>query len=468
MKEQVDSMPESATAPEQCLKLVSIYVPEDHPLLQLKRALDWEAIRAVMVKHWGKAGKNVDGGPGLPWPVDLYVPLVVLLLVKVYHSRQMEEYLRENVVARLFLGMEHQLEAHIRDHANIARAVEALGAEGIAEVNQLVVKQSQTLGFSSTEVLSSDTTVQEPAMGYPNEPGILKGLAERCERALRKLQKRGVEGAAEAIEKTKEIYRLVKEHHLFAKGKEAKDELLGGMMTCTRELMGQAEQIIKQLGELCGRVVASATGKLKEMGEVAALLLPQIEQWIKTGMVAKGKIIHAGLREARAIVKRYGGKKVRFGYKWLIHRLKGGYIFGRRVEATADERQMPLESLKDYREVFGQEQTPKMSVYDRGGSTPKTIQKLREEGVSKVGIPPRGKAAWPVDVEDQMKVKSERGKTEGSIGTLKSKKYGLSHRQERTTETQSAAGQRSICSLNLNLLMRDLSRAAKAAEASQA
>jgi len=467
MKEQKDSMPRIAAAPESCLKLVSIYVSDNHPLLQLKRALDWEAIRAVMVKHWRKAGKNVDGGPGLPWPVELYVPLVVLLLVKVYHSRQMEEHLRENVVARLFMGLEQQLEAQIRDHANIARAVEALGVAGIAEVNQLIVKQVQALGLSSTEVLSSDTTVQEPAIGYPNEPGILKGLAERCERALRKLHKRGAQGAAEAIEKAKEIYRLVKEHHLFARGKEAKDELLEQMIAQTRELIAQAEQVIKQIGRLGGRVAASARSKLREMSEVAKMLLPQIEQWMKTGLVAKGKIIHAGLREARAIVKRYGGKKVRFGYKWLIHRLKGGYLFGKRVEATADERQMPLESLNDYREVFGLEQTPEMSVYDRGGSTPKTIQKLREEGVSKVGIPPRGKAAWPVEAEDQLKVKSERGKTEGSIGTLKSKKYGLSHRQERRTETQSAAGQRSICSLNLNLLMRDLSRARKAAGAAQ-
>jgi len=174
MKEHKDCMPESAAAPEPGFKLVSMYVQDDHPLLQLKRALDWEAIREVMTKHWRKAGKNVDGGPGLPWPVDLYVPLVVLLLVKVYHSRQMEEHLRENVVARLFIELEHQLEGHVRDHANIARAVEALGAEGIAEVNQLIVKQAQALGLSSTEVLSSDTTVQEPAIGYPNEPGILK------------------------------------------------------------------------------------------------------------------------------------------------------------------------------------------------------------------------------------------------------------------------------------------------------
>ena len=50
---------------------VAIFVPESHPLLQLKRALDWEAIAAVMVTHWRAAGKNVAGGPGLPWPVSL-------------------------------------------------------------------------------------------------------------------------------------------------------------------------------------------------------------------------------------------------------------------------------------------------------------------------------------------------------------------------------------------------------------
>ena len=168
MKEQKDFMPEPAAAPEPRLKLVSIYVSDDHPLLQLKRALDWEAIRAVMVKHWRQAGKNVDGGPGLPWPVDLYVPLLVLLLVKVHHSRQMEKDLEENAVSRLFLGIEGQLSPHVKDHSNIARAQDALGVEGWQEINELIVGQATQLGFGQLEVLSSDTTVQEPAIGYPH------------------------------------------------------------------------------------------------------------------------------------------------------------------------------------------------------------------------------------------------------------------------------------------------------------
>ncbi len=61
-----------------------------------------------------------------------------------------------------------------------------------------------------------------------------------------------------------------------------------------------------------------------------------------------------------------------------------------------------------------------------------------------------------VGEKDRKKVKSERAKTEGSIGTLKSSKYRFSHRQERSLETQDAAGQRAMVSANLNTLMRDL------------
>ena len=75
----------------------------------------------------------------------------------------------------------------------------------------------------------------------------------------------------------------------------------------------------------------------------------------------------------------------------------------------------------------------------------------------------RGQGAWLVGEKDQKVVKSERGKTEGSIGRLKSRKYGFSHRQERCVETQDAAGQRAIVSVNLNTLMRDVVEQAKSA-----
>src|SRR6266851_2586112 len=59
------------------------------------------------------------GRPGLPWDVALYVPMVVLMVVKNLNSREMEAYLAENVVARVFIGRQDDPRAQIRDHSNI-------------------------------------------------------------------------------------------------------------------------------------------------------------------------------------------------------------------------------------------------------------------------------------------------------------------------------------------------------------
>jgi hypothetical protein len=145
MSEQRNSTSAAALSPLPDGHVVWIRVANDHPLLHLKRALNWEAIKAVMVKHWRKAGRNVDGGPGLPWPVDLYVPLLVLMSVKTLDSRQMEHYVEENVVARLFLGIEGQLSPRVRDHSNIARAQASLGVAGWQEVNEWIVGEPSAI-----------------------------------------------------------------------------------------------------------------------------------------------------------------------------------------------------------------------------------------------------------------------------------------------------------------------------------
>ncbi|MBI3950401.1 MAG: hypothetical protein HY314_08100 [Acidobacteria bacterium] len=241
VKAKPDCTQAKAAAPAASGQLVSIFVPDDHPLLRLKRALDWEAITAVMIKPWRTAGKNIAGGPGQPWPVPLYVPLLVLMWLESYHWRQMEKHLSESVVAPAFLDLTREPRMHIRDHASIARVEAALGAEA----------------------------------------------------------------------------------------------------------------------------------------------------------------------------------------------------------------------------------TPEMVVYDRGASLPAAAAKLQAAGVKKVGIPPRGQGQWLLGKPDQKVVKSERGKTQDSIGRLKSKKYGFSHRQERRVQTQDAAGQRAIVSVNLNTLMRDLVAQAQAASLAQ-
>jgi hypothetical protein len=271
-----------------------------------------------------------------------------------------------------------------------------------------------------------------------------------------KLQKRGSLQAHSAIEKAKEVLGSVKDYYLFAKTKQAKDLVLKKILRHGKRLISRSKQVIKHVGAVSNKAAHSAVEKVQQMAAVSGVLIPQIEQWMKTGKVARHKILHPGITQARSIVKKSAGKKVAFGLKWLINRIAGGYIFGKIVDARADERQMPLAALQNYREVFGEQASPEMVVYDRGGSCAETVEKLQKAGVKKVGIQPAGKAPWYVAEADQKEVGSQRGKTEGSIGTLKSDRYEFQGGRQRSNQSLRAAGQRAMVCMNLVNLMRDL------------
>jgi hypothetical protein len=440
-------------------EIVSIYVPHHHPLLQLKRALPWEALFEVMTRHWRQAGKNTDGRPGLAWDVTLYVPLVVLMLVKHLNARDMESYLAENVVARVFIGRQDAPSPQMRDHSNIARAYTALGKDGVEEVNALILHVAKDWGFADISILSSDTTAQELPIGYPNEPGILRGVAQRCGRALAKLKRHGVLGVDRALDQVQTILRSVKEHHLFAKSKAEKRQVLTRLLTEVGQLIVQTRPMVARLAQRRDRVTQSATATLGAMHEVAKRLIPQIVQWITTGVVAKGKIVHAGVTQARALVRHKAGKAVEFGLPYLLSRLGGGYLFGTMIRGVVDEAKMPLQALAGYRAIFGAQATPTLMVYDRGGYATATLRALANEGVKERGIQPKGQGTWCVAEAVRETVRSERGKTEGIIGTLKTDKYGFNKPKERLWQTLEMAGPWSILSYNLNKFMRDLVRA---------
>lgn len=456
MGEHSDFTSSEVILPSQTGEMVSIFVPSDHPLLELKRTLDWEQLEAVMVKHWEKAGKNIDGGRGLSFPVSFYVRLLVLMSVRSLNPRQMERYIAESVVARVFLEVREPLKFQLRDHSSIARAQAGLGEEGYKQVNQLIVREAVRLGFAKTEILSSDTTVQEPLIGYPHEAGILRGVAQRIGRIASKLKQAGVDCSEELSGKVKEVLKTAKHYYLFAKAGEEKTQALAEIVSYSEELMAKSGEIIESgLGQT-NEVVKSGIKKLNEMVKFTKELMPQIKGWMETGVVAAEKLLHAGITEARAIVKNKTGKKTEFGLKWLINRIGGGYVFGEVVGAHSSEGGMPLKALAAYRKIFGKQATPEMSVYDRGGDSTRTRRKLEKEGVKKVGIQPKGKREWSIVEGDQKEAISQRGKTEGVIGTLKSDRYEFNRSRQRTNETLKAAGQRSMLGMNLNNIIRDL------------
>jgi hypothetical protein len=346
--------------------------------------------------------------------------LVVLLLVQQRNAREMEASLAENVVARVVIGRSVDPSPQMRAHSNIARAYMALGTEGLDAGGALSIKSATGWGCADPTLLSSARTAQELPIGSPHEPGILRGLAQRCGRALSRLPGRGGLGVASARAQGQTMVRTVNEHHLCAKDPGEKRRLLSRVLREGGQVVVQTRPRIARFGQSRDRGTRKAMATLSAMAEVARVLLPHIMQWLPTNVVAKGKILHAGLTQARSIGRNKAGKQVEVGLPYLLSRLGGGYGFGRLIHGVIDEHKMPVAGLAQYRELWGVEATPELVVYDRAGEAPTTRNRLAHEGVKHLGMQPKGQRPWQVAEAVRQQVRSERGKTEGIMGTLKS------------------------------------------------
>ena len=446
---------------------VTIDVPAEHPLLLLKEELPLEELENSARGYWRKAGKNVDGGPGRPFDYRLWVRIIILMLFLKKDYRQMERELKENVVARLFVKFEESDSNSLRDHSNIARACEALGAEGTEELNVMLLQKALTEGFTDRSVLSSDTTAQEVHITYPSEAGILRQVAQRVARLCKALKKSTKEGVKDFVQSSKELLELlevniktilkkVKEHQLFAKGKEAKTKVLEQVSKEAQELMSSMGQLVHKSKEFACKSIEKMCANFENMEDFLKRLLPQVRHWLDTGKVAKDKLIHPGIQEARALIRNKAGKKVEFGFKWLINLIKGGYTFGSMFFGAVGESTMPVEAIDSFQRNLVTDDVPKLFAYDRGGWSKKNGELLQKRGVEKVGIQPKGQADWLIEEADQDTVKSLRAQTEGIIGTLKNGGYRFNKPKERSTRTIEQAGQRAFVSKNLNKLLSDL------------
>ena len=274
---------------------------------------------------------------------------------------------------------------------NIAPAHTALGKDGVEEINGLILHVAKDYGFADIRVLSSDTTAQELPIGYPNEPGILRGLAQRCGRALARLKTRAVVGVDTALAQVQTILKTVKEHHLFAKGTQAKRQVLTRLLTEVGQLVVQTRLLVAGLGERRDRVTTTRSPPCTPCTRWPSLI-PQIVQWITTGVVAKGKIVHAGVTQARAIVRHKAGKDVEFGLPYLLSRLGGGYVFGTMIRGVVDESKMPLQGPGDLPHDLWGARHPHTDSHDGAAMPQRPCRRWPTKGSRRLAFSPRAKA----------------------------------------------------------------------------
>ena len=448
MPHQPDLLPRS--------KSPKIPISDNHPLIQLTDALDWDQMQDLAQQIRLSKLKNAAGKPP---HLRATLGAMAFMAVRKLTYRDAEDQIQYYAPARYLCGLTET--EWTPDFTTIQDFTQLMGEEGVRLINQYVVKLAVQMKLADPHILVGDTTAQEAAIPHPNEMGLMAGFLRSVTAAAQKVGGTLKEFVHRTAAQFDAARQKAREYRLFAKSKEAKDRVMGQVVSLVEKInkgLGAAIQgAAAKPRKLHGRAIVGG-GKLQQLHQTMSRLLPQIRYWMRTGFVASGKIISLHIPQLYSIVRGKVGKTVEFGLNWGITRLGGGYL----LATLASDRQELLDAkfvvraVKDHIALFGQ--APQAFAYDRGGYSTQNVASLRQLGVKEVGLAPRGRARWAVNESTRRRLMKERAMVEAGIGTIKSSRYGFNRPAARSVEMMGACGQRAVLGFNVNKLVRELGR----------
>ncbi|TMQ22592.1 MAG: hypothetical protein E6J91_01180, partial [Deltaproteobacteria bacterium] len=389
-------------------KQAAIEIAPNHRLVQITEEIDWteleDLVQAIRLS-------KLKSAAGRPAHLRALIGALVLRALRYRTIRDLEDLIRYYAPARFLCGL---TETKWSPDANTIWDFEQLlGEEGVKLINERVVKWAVEEKLADPTVVVADTTAQEAAIPYPNEMNMMATFVSAVAAASKHV------GAALQgfVKRAGSLFQTAKkklrEFRLFAKdkAKAVRMKLTSAMARIVEQVQDGLELALDEASRQKMRLTKYrkvAWAKLRKLHETMGTLLPQIRYWIKTGWVAANKVVSLQIPEIYSIVRGKVGKKVEFGLRWGMTRLRGGFVIatlGKDKNELVDSA-FAVRAAKDHKALFGK--APKAYAYDRAGWSEANVAELTELGVRAVGLAPRGKAKWQVAGKVKDKLVSER------------------------------------------------------------
>ena len=407
-------------------KRPTIAIETNHRLVILTDEIDWTELEERVERIRESKLKNAAGRP------PRLRALIGALLLKATRDmtwREAEDLIRHYAPARYLCGLTET--EWSPDFTTLHDFAVLLGEDGVKLVNEYAVEWAISEKMADPRVVVGDTTAQEAAIPYPNEMGMMAAFLTSLTAASTKAGSVVKEFVAQAKKDFDAARQKVREYRLFAndKSKAVKNQMVGSMASVVEKInrgLGRALEAATVKKNQLTKYGLVAKAKATKLHETMGRLIPQIRYWLRTGFVAKDKIVSLHMPELYSIVRGKIGKSVEFGLNWGFTRLKGGFLLAR---VAADRRELhdqrfAVKAVEDHIARTGK--VPRAFAYDRGGYSPKNVSALKKLGVKQVALAPQGNAKWAVSDSVKDKLVKERALVEAGIGSVKSSRYNFS------------------------------------------
>jgi hypothetical protein len=272
-------------------KRSAIAVDPEHPLVRLADMLDWNELldRAEEVR-----AKRLKSRAGRPPNLRALLGTMLLRATKRMTFRDAEDQVRYYAPARYLCGLSDS--DWSPDHDTIHEFTQAMGEEGAQLINEYVVKLAASKKLADPSVAVGDTTAQEAAIPYPNEmrlmAAFLSSIAPGCARGGDVLR-RFLQSSAPMFAAAK---KKIRAFHLFAKTKEKRLQVMGQVAGLVSRVHAGLATALSHASATTGGRVAGARERVRRLHETMTTLMPQIRYWLRTGKVARNKIVSLQMR----------------------------------------------------------------------------------------------------------------------------------------------------------------------------
>jgi hypothetical protein len=428
-----------------------INVPKDHFLLALATTIPWEEYAQIAIedlyKDRKKSGKKLN--------MRMHLGAFILQTIFRWTDRELEENLKFYAPARIFCGIENGKTSY--DHSAYVKFRNRL-SDGTAEkFNVSLLKVARRKGFTGSEFVDVDSTVQEANIEYPADIRMMQSIFRKGVKLLNGLSEVGSSTAKNLlsyfdIKSTEKLFKS----YFFAKKSNDGFELKVKVFREAHEISTKMVEAILSIQNKLKNYILPWNYKRdnEQLTGVAPTLLNQINHFIKHGEVAPNKTLSLHASEVKCISKGKAGKPYEFGRKFFIGRLPGNYSFTMTDNEYALEDSDSLEKvLNNFEEIFNN--SPASISGDQAFWSRQNLKACENKKIAEIGICPRGHKNWKIDEGKIVEMATRRSKVEPIIGHLK--RRGMGKSKMKSDAMTRLDGQRSSLSLNLSRLARDLS-----------
>ena len=386
------------------------YLNPDHELLRAAGLIDWGRLHDALRVYYSPLGRTGK-------PLRLMVGIHILKHRYNCSDERAVEELHENAYWQCFCGFEVFQSGQILEASSLVKFRNRIGAEGMKQIESVLLKAWKEMGLVRTKKVSVDTTAQPKDIVYPTDTDLLHRVREKIVREVRRVQEEVTlrRPFRSLVRVSKRMYFRIKK--IYRRDPQKRAEAVQGLTRIVTRVVRQAQRIAnclysrgrKDLGRPLNRLVSLGKQVVRQTEEVLA------------GQKPSRRLYSLHERQVTVIKKGKSHPECEFGSVVALAKNEDGLILAHQEyqRNVADVRTLaPM--LQRVQENTGE--FPSELSGDRGFS--QSLQKeerfRKRWGVKRMAIPRKGKSPHPHSKASWFqRARKRRVKMEPVIGHLK-------------------------------------------------